>query len=320
MSLNPFESMIATMARARGLDPYAVLGIGSNESGNRRNAVGDNGTSFGPFQLHVGGALPSGRGANWADSRAGIAYALNQMAQVARGLHGNAAISAISQRFERPANPAAEIAVAERWYHQNAGAPLGAPGQIRPSGGALPARAGGGGGGANGLISALMANNASYAQTGQVASNPMQTLNLLENRTGAQLNQPSMPASIKSPAAEKALSFAKAAIGTPYVWGGESSKGYDCSGLVQAAMRAAGITVGRTTYQQIQHGAHVAWGQFRPGDLIFSNFEGPGAGATHVVIYLGHGRVIAAPHTGTNVQIESVNDFKNNFVGARRYF
>jgi cell wall-associated NlpC family hydrolase len=63
----------------------------------------------------------------------------------------------------------------------------------------------------------------------------------------------------------------------------------------------------------------VKWGSFHPGDLIFSNFEG-GRGASHVVIYLGNGKVIAAPHTGSNVQIENVNAFKQNFVGARRYF
>ncbi|MEP6642053.1 MAG: NlpC/P60 family protein, partial [Gaiellales bacterium] len=65
-------------------------------------------------------------------------------------------------------------------------------------------------------------------------------------------------------------------------------------------------------------GTAVQWGHFQPGDLIFSNFEGPGAGASHVVIYAGHGQVIAAPHTGGHVEYEPVDWFKSNFVGARR--
>lgn len=169
-----------------------------------------------------------------------------------------------------------------------------------------------------------------FAQTGNVEgtlpgqqSSPFQMLfdSLGTTRTPPQaaggLGDPrSGPA---SGAAAKALRVAKSAIGTPYVWGGESRKGFDCSGLVQWAFGKAGISVPRTTQEQIKQGRRVQWGHFHPGDLIFSNFEG-GHDASHVVIYLGHGKVIAAPHTGTNVQIENVNLFRQTFVGARRYF
>lgn len=101
-------------ARRRGLDPNAVLGIASHEG--LSGAVGDHGTSFGPFQLHEGGALPRGRGRAWAESKQGIDYALRQMAQYARGLKGRAAVTAISTRFERPADPASEIADAMAHY------------------------------------------------------------------------------------------------------------------------------------------------------------------------------------------------------------
>ena len=107
-------------------------------------------------------------------------------------------------------------------------------------------------------------------------------------------------------------------IGTPYVWGGESPSGFDCSGLVQYCFRQIGVHLERTTWDQVKEGHAVAWGHFKPGDLIFSNFEGPGAGATHVVIYAGHGQVIAAPHTGGHVEYESVDVFKPYFMGARR--
>src|SRR6185437_5812020 len=107
-------------------------------------------------------------------------------------------------------------------------------------------------------------------------------------------------------------------IGTPYVWGGAAPGGFDCSGLVQYCYKQIGIHLDRTTWDQVKEGHAVQWGHFQPGDLIFSNFEGPGAGATHVVMYAGHGQVIAAPHTGGHVEYESVDVFKPYFMGARR--
>lgn len=116
---------IAQRARALGLDPNAVLAIARQEG--LSGGVGDHGTSFGPFQLHEGGALPRGiplnRAQAWAESPAGINYALSRINSVAHGLRGQAAVSAISQRFERPANPAAEIAGAMRDYGKGGSSP-----------------------------------------------------------------------------------------------------------------------------------------------------------------------------------------------------
>jgi cell wall-associated NlpC family hydrolase len=117
---------------------------------------------------------------------------------------------------------------------------------------------------------------------------------------------------------EHVVHIAKKFIGVPYVWGGESPQGFDCSGLVQYCYKQIGVHLDRTTWDQVKEGHAVEWGHFKPGDLIFSNFEGPGAGATHVVIYAGHGQVIAAPHTGGHVEYESVDVFKPYFMGARR--
>jgi cell wall-associated NlpC family hydrolase len=119
-------------------------------------------------------------------------------------------------------------------------------------------------------------------------------------------------------AGQHVVHIASKYIGTPYVWGGESPSGFDCSGLVQYCFKQIGVNLERTTWDQVKEGHAVPWGQFKPGDLIFSNFEGPGAGATHVVIYAGHGQVIAAPHTGGHVEYESVDVFKPYFMGARR--
>lgn len=105
---------IARMAKAYGLDPRAVLGVASGEG--LGGGIGDRGTSFGPWQLHWGGAFPrwapqgsAAASQAWAWSRAGMRYAMQQMAHVARGLKGNAAAWAIIKRFERPRNPMSDF-------------------------------------------------------------------------------------------------------------------------------------------------------------------------------------------------------------------
>ena len=106
---------IVSAAKQRGLDPVAVLAVASQEG--LGGGVGDNGTSFGPWQLHAGGALPAvvwAKGPTyahqWAWSPAGINYALDRIAGVARGLSGAQAVNAIVREFERPAKPNNEVA------------------------------------------------------------------------------------------------------------------------------------------------------------------------------------------------------------------
>lgn len=102
----------------------------------------------------------------------------------------------------------------------------------------------------------------------------------------------------------------------PYAWGGTSTSGFDCSGLMQWLYARAGVKLPRTSYDQAKVGDPVSWGHFRPGDLIFASTDGPGA--SHVVMYVGHGMVIAAPHKGEDVKLEPVSWFRDTFVGARR--
>ena len=125
---------------------------------------------------------------------------------------------------------------------------------------------------------------------------------------------------LASPLALRAVAFARGAIGTPYVWGGESSNGYDCSGLVQAAYSHAGKSIPRTSEEQWNAGyPDVPWGRWAPGDLIFSQWPGDGTSPGHVVIYEGAGWTIAAPHTGTTVEREPVDTFKGSpYVGSKR--
>lgn len=312
--------IIRQLAPKYGLDWRDVAAIAYHESGLRSGAVGDNGTSFGPFQLHMGGALPSqhyGNARQWAGSRQGINYALQRMAASgARGLTGRAAVHAISANFERPADVHGEVADAMNWLHSH--------------GGSMGAVRGGGGGsmgpqmaqGSHGnLVAQIMARNTSYALTGRV-DDPAYMLSAAQNGL-TNANQAAM-GNIRPPVGGAvsgkvggAIKYAKSLLGTPYMWGGTSSKGVDCSGLVQLAYAKMGIHLPRTTYDQIKVGQKVGWNNLRPGDLVFSDFEGTGK-PTHVVMYIGNGKVIAAPHTGTNVQIESLSLFRSNFIGARR--
>lgn len=117
VSSTDWPAMIRSAASYYGVDPEAVLAVTRAEG--LSGGVGDYGTSFGPFQLHIGGALPSGRGQSWAESPAGLDYALRQIAQVARGKRGRAAIEAIVRRFERPRDPEEEITRALGYYLGN---------------------------------------------------------------------------------------------------------------------------------------------------------------------------------------------------------
>ncbi|MER7901165.1 NlpC/P60 family protein [Streptomyces sp. NPDC096046] len=101
--------------------------------------------------------------------------------------------------------------------------------------------------------------------------------------------------------ADKALAFARAQIGKPYVWGAVGPGSYDCSGLTQAAWKAAGVDLPRTTYGQVDAGTTVPLSQARPGDLVFFYDD-----VTHVGIYIGNGMMIHAPKPGTYVREESV--------------
>jgi cell wall-associated NlpC family hydrolase len=94
-----------------------------------------------------------------------------------------------------------------------------------------------------------------------------------------------------------AIAFARAQLSKPYVWGGTGPVGFDCSGLVMRAWQAAGVTLPRTTYDQVNAGTRITRGQLLPGDLVFTNNDG------HVQLYIGSGRVIQAPHTGAVVRV-----------------
>jgi cell wall-associated NlpC family hydrolase len=113
------------------------------------------------------------------------------------------------------------------------------------------------------------------------------------------------------------VSLAMQYLGIPYKWGGASpATGFDCSGLVQYVYAQVGISLPHYTVSQWNYAGAVpvAKNQLQPGDLVFFN------GLDHVGIYIGFGDIIDAPHTGANVEIDSLNEpwFASRYDGARR--
>jgi peptidoglycan DL-endopeptidase CwlO len=138
-----------------------------------------------------------------------------------------------------------------------------------------------------------------------------------DNSIGA--NGSSAPQQYTGPTAtqaQKAVAFAYAQLGCPYVYGGTGpcQRGYDCSGLAQAAWAAAGVQIPRDSYSQWASLPHVPLSSIEPGDLLVYNGEG------HVAIYVGGGYIIDAPQTGMNVQKipESTPWYAGNLDGVLR--
>lgn len=129
--------------------------------------------------------------------------------------------------------------------------------------------------------------------------------------------------------ANSLVNFAKTTLGIPYSWGGGSpsgpgygtdqganTQGFDCSSLVQFIYAKFGVDIPRTTYEQINVGAQVDYQHLGTGDLVF--FDQTSAGPGHVGMYIGNGQFLEAPHTGANVRISNMADYKDVFVGGRR--
>jgi cell wall-associated NlpC family hydrolase len=111
----------------------------------------------------------------------------------------------------------------------------------------------------------------------------------------------------------RVVGFARRFLGVPYVWGGTSPSGFDCSGFTRYVYAHFGVSLPHYTYSQFDRGRRVARAALRPGDLVF--FDGVG----HVGLYIGHNLFIHAPHTGTRVSVASLSGwYSGTFAGARR--
>jgi peptidoglycan DL-endopeptidase CwlO len=109
------------------------------------------------------------------------------------------------------------------------------------------------------------------------------------------------------------VSIAERYLGVPYVWGGASPSGFDCSGFTMYVYSQVGVSLPHNAAAQYSYGSPVSMGQLQPGDLVF--FYGLG----HVGIYIGGGQFIHSPHTGDVVKISPLGGYYSSvFVGARR--
>ena len=100
-----------------------------------------------------------------------------------------------------------------------------------------------------------------------------------------------------------ALRVASAQMGIPYRYGGTTRAGFDCSGLTQYSYARVGRYIPRTAQQQYNATIHLRWNQRRMGDLVFFY---SGGYIYHVAVYAGNWYMVAAPHTGTRVQIQRI--------------
>ena len=119
---------------------------------------------------------------------------------------------------------------------------------------------------------------------------------------------------------ERIATSALAQTGRPYLYGGNTPAGFDCSGLVRYAHLAAGISVPRTTTDQYRAAHEIKLGKLAPGDLLF--FRVDSRKVSHVAIYTGDGRFVHAPQSGKPVEIRALNDdwYRRRLVGAGRLY
>ena len=109
------------------------------------------------------------------------------------------------------------------------------------------------------------------------------------------------------------LGYATQFLGTPYLWGGTSTAGFDCSGFTQYVYAHFGVSLGRTTYDQINDGPSISKSDLKPGDLVFfGTIDNP----HHMGIYMGDNYYIHAPRTGDVVKISSMT--RSDFIKGVR--
>lgn len=117
---------------------------------------------------------------------------------------------------------------------------------------------------------------------------------------------------------QRAVEHALAMVGKPYRYGGNTPKGFDCSGLVQYSYARAGLSLPHGTRNLLRSSRRIARDELQRGDLVFFTQEGRKSG--HVALYLGDDRFVHAPSSGKKVHVAGFDDpyWKRHFTEARR--
>ena len=162
-----------------------------------------------------------------------------------------------------------------------------------------------------GLSSILLTGCGSTLQTKSVSpqTHNIQKISKTKNQNSLNIQKASLKKVQKvrkATAADRAAWIARKQLNTPYVWGGTTPKGFDCSGLVQYSYNANKLKLPRTASQQYASTRRIPTHQAVKGDLVFFRNTGKRKGITHVGIYLGNGRFIHAPRKGKTVEITQV--------------
>lgn len=121
-----------------------------------------------------------------------------------------------------------------------------------------------------------------------------------------------------NPTVQSIMDLADSLLGTPYVWGGTTTKGFDCSGFVQYIYGQNGYSLTRTTYTQWDNdGTFVSKSELQPGDLVYFGY---GGSPSHVGMYVGDGMMIHSPRTGDVIKYTTIESgyYNNCYMGAKR--
>lgn len=148
-------------------------------------------------------------------------------------------------------------------------------------------------------------------QTQAPAQQTQQTQQVQQQAQPAQVQQPQQQVVSTSADGSAIAAYAQSFIGTPYVWGGSTPSGFDCSGLTQYVYAHFGKQIGRNTIAQESAGTHIPVSQAQVGDLLF--WGTPGS-TYHVAIYLGGNSFVAAPEPGQSVKIGNMAYFMPSFA------